>query len=135
MPSLDISVGVGDQRQQAEIEGVTVEDPAEALGDDGLHAKQNQHFRCLLPAGADTEIAARDNDIAGLNVRRELKVDGFEAMFRQLLHRAFHIGAGREQVGIDIVAVFPGFAAHDLFSARKGRGSATRPRTAVAATV
>ena len=88
----------------------------------------------LLARGADAEALAGNDDVAWLHRAREIRIDGFEAMFGDGRDRKLHIDAGREHVGVDAVAVdkCPSeLRAHDSIS----RGSEMRPRTADAATV
>src|SRR5437762_1589254 len=97
-----------------------------------------QHLHGLLARGSRAEVAPAEHDVAGPHRGGEGGIDLFHAMAGDLVDAELHVGPWREQVGIDVVAEYPGATGilrSALIHASLSRGSAIRPAIADAATV
>ena len=125
-----------DQRRQAEVECVAVENARERSGDDRAHTQFGQRLHRLLARGADAEGFAADHDVARPHLAGEVRIDRFQAVAGQHRQRLAHVRAGGEHVGVDAVAEYEGLAAHvHGLSPSSSRGSQIWPFTAAAATL
>src|SRR5882762_10074269 len=71
-----------DQRRQAEVDRVAVEQTRVRLGDERCDAQVLERFGRLLARGASAEVAAGDDDVAWLYRRCERRVYRFHAVPR-----------------------------------------------------
>ena len=71
---------VADNGGKADIDGVSVEDTGEGRRQDGTDAQSLEDSRRLLAGRTAAEIAVRDDIIAGLYCRREIRVQRFECV-------------------------------------------------------
>ena len=119
-------------QQQALVDGRAVEDAGKALGHDRRHAGRLQADDRLLARAAAAEILAGQEQIAGPDLGREPPVEVFQQVRQDLLRLRAGVGvlAGKEHVGVDVVAVLPDMHGHISF-----RGSRIKPWIAEAATV
>src|SRR5687767_7951682 len=118
-----------DERRQAEVERVAVEQAGKRFGDQRGHAEVLQRRGRLLARGARAKVAAGHHDVARFYLFWKFGKNRLEAMLRDVLDAELHVLARRDDVGIDVVAEHPG--PHGSISL----GSHTCPATAVAATV
>ena len=66
-----------------DVDGVAVEDPGEALGDDAARAAGLDNQGGVLTGGAAAEVAAPDHDITGFYFLYKFLVDILHAVRRQ----------------------------------------------------
>jgi hypothetical protein len=124
------------QQQQAEVEGVAEEQPAIAGRDHRGHTQVHQHRCGLLARGADAEVAPGHDHVARAHLAGKRGHEVFQAVRRDAFDAQLHVRAGRQRVGVDVVAKLPdGVPQQRRVHASTSRGSVMRPRSAEAATV
>src|SRR2546429_4528822 len=115
--------------RQADVDGIAVEDPGEAAGDDRLDSRGFDRHRGVLARAAATEITAADDHIARLHACGEVRPSLDKAGLAERYWIRRHVEPARDDgVGRDAVSELedPG---HQL----SPRGSAIIPANAEAA--
>jgi hypothetical protein len=101
-----------EERRQAQVERVAIEDAREALRQHRADAEDLQRLRGLFAARSHSEVLAADHDVARLDLGGELGIDRLEAVLRHLFDRQLHVDSRRQDIGVDVVAEGPGAAGH-----------------------
>jgi hypothetical protein len=135
------------QHRKADGHRVAQEQTRERDRDDAADAERLEPFRRRLPAASTSEVPARHDDVAGAHLDAETGIDRLQRVPRALGEWSDRVGAGRQRIGADVVAKPPRPAGNantrpapvHRVSCGAGRsmerGSAMRPRMALAATV
>jgi hypothetical protein len=94
---------VADNSGKADIDGVPVEDPGKGRSQDGTDPQSLEDGRGLLAGGPAAEVAVRDDIIAGLYVRREVRIQRFECVSFHFIHSRIEKVLGSDDlIGVHI---------------------------------
>jgi len=120
------------ENRHADLEAVPVKRPGEAVGDDAPHAGGLDGLGRDGPARGLAEVLARDDDVAGPDLERELRIARLQDVLDDLFHGAKDPVRLDDPVGRDVVPELPAPASrlHPEISrrnyTRNSFGSATR---------
>ena len=129
-------VGIGNDAQEPQVDGVAKEDSGKGLGDDGLQAGVLERYRSRLARAAAAEVVARHHEVPGAHSLSKLRTVFDKAGLGQLLGVGGDVVAsGSDQVRVDVVPKLPVHRIGNLVQATYLLGSVMMPVRAEAAAV